>query len=205
MRAQAWRTVLLPMRSARADLGGLADAPYQRLRLVRANRRAYVASRYAYTGHPESLAAITLDPVRLQPEPVRAVSPDVASYLSQLRSSRTAPQAPVACNLAYYRQWLRRIEALYRPAQRPVLLVTLPRGPFHLEHGPPARPTLEAVGLSPGDGVTLLAPLGVAALERPQFFFDALHMNRAGRDRYSVLVAQAVADALAHRADGAGR
>ena len=59
-REQAWRNVLLPMRSARADLDGLAGSPRQRLRDVRANLRAYVASRYAYAGHAETLAAAGL-------------------------------------------------------------------------------------------------------------------------------------------------
>lgn len=204
-REQAWRTVLLPMRSARADLDGLADAPVKRLREVRANLRAYVASRYAYTGHAESLVSVTLDPVTLHPDPATDLPSSVIAYLDQLRSSRTSPQAPDACNLAYYRQWLRRIEAIYRPTQHAVLLVALPRGPFHLEHGPPARPTLAAVGLTPGDGVTLLAPTDVSSLERPLFFFDGLHMNQAGRDRYSVLVAHAVADRLAQRAQGAAQ
>jgi len=204
-RAQAWRTVLLPMRTARADLDALADAPHNRLREVRANLRAYVASRYAYTGHAESLAAVSLDPVTLHPDTATVVPPGVITYLDQLRESRTSPRAPDPCNLAYYRQWLGRIEGMYRPTQRPVLLVALPRGPFHLEHGPPARPGLEAVGLSPSDGVTLLAPSAVSALEQPQFFFDGLHMNRDGRDRYSVLVAHTVAAALAQPPQGAAR
>ena len=203
--AQAWRTVLLPMRAARADLDALANAPYARLRAVRANLRAYVPSRYAYTGHAESLAAITLDPVTLHPRAATDVPPSVIAYLDQLRDSRSAPRAPDPCNLAYYREWLGRIATRYRPTHRPVLLVALPRGPFHLEHGPPARTDLAAVGLTAGDGVTLLAPSAVGALEQPQFYFDGLHMNRAGRDRYSVLVAQSVADALAPRPQGAAR
>jgi hypothetical protein len=204
-RAQAWRTVLLPMRTARADIDALADAPYARLRAVRANLRAYVSSRYAYTGHAESLAAVTLDPVSLHPNPAVDVPPSLIAYLDQLREARTAPPATDPCNLAYYRQWLARIAALYRPTHRPVLLVALPRGPFHLEHGPPARTDLAAVGLSPGDGVTLVAPSALGALEQPQFFFDGLHMNRAGRDRYSVLVAQSVAVALSQMPQGAAR
>jgi hypothetical protein len=59
--------------------------------------------------------------------------------------------------------------------------------------------------LTPGDGVALLAPTEVASLERPMFFFDGLHMNRAGRDRYSVLVAHAVAATLAQQPQGAAR
>jgi hypothetical protein len=204
-RAQAWRTVLLPMRAARADLDGLADSPHKRLREVRANLRAYVESRYAYTGHAESLAAVTLDPVTLHPDPARDVPSNLVSYLEQLRDTRTSPRSPDPRNLAYYRDWLGRIDALYRPMRRPVLLVALPRGPFHLEHGPPPQPALAAVGLTPGDGVTLLAPTAVAALERPMFFFDGLHMNRAGRDRYSVLVAHAVAATLAQQPQGAAR
>lgn len=204
-RAQAWRTVLLPMRTAQADLDALAGSPRARLREVRANLRAYVASRYAYTGHAESLTAVALDPVTLHPDPARDVPANLITYLDQLRDARTSPRAPDPCNLAYYRQWLGRIEALYRPTRRPVVLFALPRGPFHLEHGPPPRPALEAVGLSPGNGVTLLAPPGLATLERPMFFFDGLHMNRAGRDRYSVLVAHTVAAALAQQPRGAAR
>jgi len=204
-RAQAWRTVLLPMRTARADLDALANAPYARLRAVRANLRAYVPSRYAYTGHAESLAAVTLDPVTLHPQPAADATASLIDYLDQLRDSRKAPPAPEPCNVPYYRQWLGRISALYRPTHRPVLLVALPRGPFHLEHGPPARTDLAAVGLSSGDGVTLLAPRVLGTLEQPQFFFDALHMNRAGRDRYSLLVAQSVAEAVAPRPQGAAR
>jgi hypothetical protein len=72
---------------------------------------------------------MVLDPVTLRPNSATGVPSHLIGYLDQLRDSRTSPRAPDPCNLAYYRHWLGRIEALYRPTQRPVMLVALPRGP----------------------------------------------------------------------------
>lgn len=196
LRSQAWRTVLLPIRAARSDLADLAAAPTARFRQVRANLRAYADSRYDYAGRPESLAAIMLDPSTLHPLTTTALSGTLANYLRQLDASRTSSIPTRPENQAYYRYWIGRIADANHGARRRVFVATLPRGPFHQQFGPPPRPSLQAIGLSNHDGVTLIAPPEVAALERPQFFFDGLHLDSAGRNRYSVILAQSAAAAL---------
>jgi hypothetical protein len=196
LRRQAWRMLLLPIRAARSDLAELAATPHARWRQVRANLRAYVDSRYGYTGHPESLAAVVLDPATLQPLGATPLPGGVIDYLDQLAASR-APASARPGNNAYYRQWIPRMASDDHRIRRRVFVATLPRGPFHQQFGPPPRPSLEAIGLSGSDGVGLLAPPAVAALERPEFFFDGLHMDSVGRNRYSEVLARSVEAALA--------
>ncbi|WP_159015513.1 hypothetical protein [Cognatiluteimonas profundi] len=196
LRKQAWRTVLLPIRAARSDLAELAATPHMRFRQVRANLRAYADSRYDYAGHPESLAAVRLDPSTLHPVATTASPAGLVDYLDRLEASRTSSMPTRPENQAYYRYWISRIAGAGHRTPRRVFVATLPRGPFHQQFGPPPRPSLQAIGLSTGDGVALLAPPEVAALERPEYFFDGLHMDSAGRNRYSVILAQSVAAAL---------
>jgi lysophospholipase L1-like esterase len=44
--------------------------------------------------------------------------------------------------------------------------------------------------------VTVLDENSFASLERPEYFFDTLHLNAEGRKSFSAMLAQQVSDAL---------
>jgi hypothetical protein len=103
-------------------------------------------------------------------------------------------------NQGYYQYWIERSANRFRKNSRPLFLATLPRGPFHHAFGPAPRPSLASIGLTPQVGVELLAPPEAFDLERPEFYFDGLHLNGAGRHRYTRLLARSLAAAM--RASG---
>ena len=107
---------------------------------------------------------------------------------------RDAP--PLTRELAEYRRrWFGAIIARYRGTRTRLIAVRLPRGPV-------VRPNLPA-----DEGGTLreYAARGELALldehlfdelERPELFGDALHMNAAGGERFSLKLAREVRRAL---------
>jgi hypothetical protein len=104
---------------------------------------------------------------------------------------------PVPANAAYFRLWYWRIAQHVAPYGTRVFIASLPRGPFHARFGAPRQPSLQAIGLDRGIGVELLDAPDLATLERPAFYFDGLHLNADGRLRYTDLLANQVAAALA--------
>lgn len=192
---RARRAVLLPALSAREDLRAFAAAPRKRYEAIRANQRAYVESYLNYPGHPGVVTDVTLDPVTLEATGPRGGGP-LGGYLPTLIAQRQQPKTLSAENVGYYRLWYWRIAQRYQGKGTKVFLIPLPRGPFHAQFGAPPRPSLAAVGLDARIGVELLAPPAVYTLETPAYFFDGLHLNTPGRDRYTPILTDAVRTAL---------
>jgi hypothetical protein len=201
MQDRARRAVLLPGLTAREDLRAFAAAPRERLKSVRSNLHAYVPSFVAFPGHTGTLANMALNPNTLMPVGPRA-NDALGGYLTLLSALRNAPRPLSAENAAYYRLWYWRIAEHYRGkhtatgAPTRLFLMALPRGPFHAQFGTPPSPSLTSVGLDAQIGVELLAPPAVYALERPGYYFDGLHLNATGRERYTPIVADTVRAAL---------
>jgi alginate O-acetyltransferase complex protein AlgI len=95
----------------------------------------------------------------------------------------------------YRRQWLYPIVRRYAAAGVPVIFVRIPTRPAH-----------RSVTLKPEGTLAALQRSGLAhfisarryvALERPRFFADHDHLNRAGSERFSRLLGRDVARALA--------
>ncbi len=91
----------------------------------------------------------------------------------------------------YRQRWLPRIFDLYRNSPTRVILLQLPRAPL-----PKPESTTPPVFLNaalPRAGVLALPPATFGDLERPEFFFDGLHLNRAGRAIFSARLGKIVA------------
>jgi hypothetical protein len=91
----------------------------------------------------------------------------------------------------YRQRWLPRIFDLYRNSPTRVVLLQLPRAPL-----PKPESTTPPVFLRsalPRAGVVALPPATFGDLERPEFFFDGLHLNRAGRAIFSERLGRSVA------------
>jgi len=90
----------------------------------------------------------------------------------------------------YRRRWLPRIFDLYRGSPTRVILIELPRAPLPKPES--ATPPIALQTLLPRDGVIALDSATFRDLERPQFFFDGLHLNRTGRAIFSTRLGQTV-------------
>jgi len=88
----------------------------------------------------------------------------------------------------YREQWLGRIIDLYKDSPTKIVFFELPRAPLPKpEYREPAR-FLDAAVKRPN--VTALPQNTFRDLERPDVFFDGLHLNRVGRGIFSARIAE---------------
>jgi hypothetical protein len=130
-------------------------------------RRQYIDDTIAYPGHEERLPAGGGGP---PPEPV--------------------PAAVAAANARYQHAMVTRIAKRAAGNGAATLAFALPRGPYAAE-----LPTLP--GIPDWPGVRVLEPGLLADLEAPEYFFDRLHLNRAGRELLSARLGARVREELA--------
>lgn len=109
------------------------------------------------------------------------------------RHQNDLKRPPSAAVDAFSQHWLEQVLGLVRARGARLVIYPLPRGPYPQWLGPPqTSPALTALAAEPD--VTLLPADYMAGLEAPQYFFDALHANQAGRRITSERVAAAVRD-----------
>jgi alginate O-acetyltransferase complex protein AlgI len=178
----------------RDDVQAFAAAPAERFAALAAAR-----SRDAYdpqASHPrfESLAGLRVDfrNGRIDYPPGVSASERHEMELQLLR--------PVHASLSYgryRREWLGRIAARYAAAGVPVIFVRIPTRPAHRNGSPAPSGSLLAIARSTDARFLPAAPY--VALERPALFADHDHVNRAGSERFSRLLATDVQRALSSR------
>ncbi|SPE42791.1 conserved exported hypothetical protein [Candidatus Sulfopaludibacter sp. SbA3] len=91
----------------------------------------------------------------------------------------------------YRQRWLPKIFDLYRNSPTRVILLELPRAPLPKPES--VTPSYFLNAALPRDGVIALDRTTFRDLERPEFFFDGLHLNRAGRAIFSERLGRNVA------------
>ena len=196
--AQARRAILFPAQPLRSDIAALIDSPRSRLKHVRDFRKNYVGYQLHYAGRAEALPDLALDPQTLQPSTFDRVDPakrdSIRNYFSAFDDK--APPAVLESNERYYRMWLTRIAEPYRARAAQVVIFQIPRGPWHGARAPTPQAKGAIADLAQSGLLTLLPGDSFVALEEPRYFFDTMHMNGAGRARFSPLLAQRVAEAL---------
>jgi alginate O-acetyltransferase complex protein AlgI len=101
---------------------------------------------------------------------------------------------PSAAEATYRREWLGPIVARYAAAGVPVIFVRIPTRPLHRAAPAPLSGTLRDLVVHGGAVALPQAPY--VALEQPQYFVDADHLNAAGARRFSTLLGADLARVL---------
>jgi len=126
----------------------------------------------------------------------RIDAPTVSSALRDaLAIQILRPVRPSATYAHYRREWLGAIVARYAAASVPVLFVRIPTRPLHRDA--PSDPSGSLLDFERAGEARLLSQAPYVALERPELFADADHLNARGADAFSALLARDVARALA--------
>jgi hypothetical protein len=197
-RSRARRAILFPLNAMREDFRDLLAHPLQRWRDLRRARKTWLYGFGDYPGHDGALPDLVIDPQTGSPTDWDSVDADLKarleSYFQRVRNP--APPPLQAANDEYLREWLGRIAQRYAARNVPVFVFAVPRGPWHrmLAPIPEAKGTIAE--LATQGSVHALPGDAFVALEQPQFFFDAYHLNRQGRERFSRLFAQQVTPLL---------
>lgn len=185
-----WLATLLKSFAWRRDVQDFAADPYERYREV---RRQFGRMRWAapYAGNAASLAGVHVDDQELLglPTTVSTVDRTVLRHLVFHEHD--------VDNAAYRRRWLGELTDRVRASGAELVVVRLP-----LQVLPRAQPRMPATAvvdeLAQRPGVHVLPYELLTPAEAPEFFFDALHVNRDGR----ALCTRLLADQLLARFAG---
>lgn len=192
---RARRAILLPMQALHDDIAASLRAPWRRYRNAIRGRDVAIHSSMHYPGRDDALPPVRIDATTLAPldwaDATPALKAQIQGYLGGLRSAATPDQQ--AANMAYQGRWIGAIASRYRAANVPVIVFSPPRGPFHRELTRPPEITGAIASLASRGLITALPGDAFVELEQPDKFFDMLHMNRAGREHFSPMLARAVA------------
>ena len=195
LRERAQRAILLPMQAMRDDLLNFVTHPGKRREEIVKGRPDWIAATAVYPGHAEALPDLPIDAKTGLPSDWGTdgaiLRPKLEPYFRDLRLNADAKTQ--AANIDYQRDWVGRIAERYHAQGVPVIVFNIPRGPWYesLASEPQLNPAL--LELSKAGAITPLPGDAFVQFEKPQFFFDTLHMNRAGRETFSVLLAQKIA------------
>lgn len=178
-----WLATLLKSFAWRRDVQDFAADPYARYCEV---RRQFGRLRWAapYTGNPGSLAGVHVDGEAIRGLPATSAN---AQDLPTLR--HLVFHEHDVDNTAYRRRWLGELADHVRASGAELVVVRLP-----LQVLPRSKPRVPATAvvdeLAQRPGVHVLPYELLAPAEAPEFFFDALHVNRDGRSLCTRLLAE---------------
>jgi hypothetical protein len=195
LRTRATRAILLPMQALHEDVQDLLAHPLERYDRVHRVRRIWLRVLGSYGGQGEALPQLAIDDATGQPvswgSDEATWKPKLAGYFRDMR--KQAPADLQAANSAYQRYWIDRIASRYRSHGAKVIVFNMARGPWKAQLLP--APVLDRTLAEMRDAGEILALPGDAftTLEKPEYFFDTLHLNSAGRERFSKLFAAQVA------------
>jgi hypothetical protein len=194
-RWQAFRGSLFKGNVYKADLHAfLLDPSDRRFRVMRARRdsaswiRDFLPPTRNVTGLAVDWAAwkITFPP---------DATPRERRSLDEVLMRRVAPQTGGLA--AYRRKWFGKIMERYRGTATKVVFYRLPRAPIPRPDSLVRKLSGSIREFPSRSNVLLLDEHAFDSLERPEFFRDALHLNREGTARFSKLMAERLLEALA--------
>ncbi len=176
------------------DLQDFLGHPMRRFAELDFDRLKYPELLYSYGGHAESLAGVEVD---WKQETLRNADHLTSVQKAALEDNLFPPQAPQRGHSARYRrQWLTKIVERYQSTSTRIVFVRLPQGPY-------ARPgTFQAGnntvigGLVRRGYAQMVEENYFDSLQRPELFFDGMHLNREGRLRFSVMLARLIAERM---------
>lgn len=198
MRRSARRTVLLPALALQQDAQALLQAPFARIRKILRWRPVYLDAVRGYGGRDERMPELAFAPgFRSVLDWGTATPTQRAQVDAHLREVAAQPDAFATANAAFMRRWIAAMSQITQEHGAPLILYPLPRGPYRGALDDDSSVPQPLRELSIERDVRLLRADLLAELEAPQFFFDALHVNRAGRERTSEMVGEEVRAILA--------
>jgi hypothetical protein len=192
---QAFRGSLFKGNVYKADLHAFLLDPSERRFKVMRGRRHGAAWVRAYLPPTRSVTGLAIDweawKITLPPDAPPAARKSLQEVLMRPVQPQTGRLA------AYRRKWFGKIMDRYRGTATQVVFYRLPRAPIPRPDSLVAKLSSSIREFRSRPNVLLLDEHMFDSLERPEFFEDALHLNRQGSARFSRLMAEGLLEALA--------
>ncbi len=181
-RFRAFTACILRGSAYQSDVADLLEHPIARIKSVQQEAER-MQSRAAYKGRDYDLVGTSYDPTTGQV----TFAPKLTEAQRQaVRKSLIQPsQSDTEYSLKLQREWIPRILNRYSNSSTAIVLTPVPRGPFA------ELPGFSKVyhSILPG-GVIQRTTLSLPEqtfdfLEKPEYYFDAFHLNSKGRQRFT--------------------
>ncbi len=181
-RFRAFTACILRGSAYQDDIIDLLEHPIQRMRSLQ-RKGAAMHSREIYKGRDYDLVGTTYNAATGQTTFASKLTE--AQRLAFQKSLIQPSQSDVDYSIKLQREWIPRIMNRYSHSSTTIVLTPVPRGPF-----------VELPGFSPGyDSVLPSSIIHKSAfslpsrtfdfLEKPEYYFDAFHLNAKGRQRFT--------------------
>lgn len=163
--------------------------PRERIASAKLNRQGWAGWAYDYDDEPQSLAGLSIDWKTRSVTFPPGMNPAHRSILNQTILRPSFP--PNGWRTDFHREWVGRIADRYRDSPTRLVFIRLPRGPLPPQADVPLNAESSLRQLARRPRVFVGNPLRYAELEKPEFYKDPLHLNRAGAHAFSkMLVAE---------------
>lgn len=187
-RFRVLRAVLLKGEVLKEDLQDLLDDPLRRWNRIEQSARTWARSRHVYPGHKGSLEGLRYDP-----SSETFVFPTSVSEERRSRLVRSLSRPTQRGRMRRYRQlWLTAIVDYYRNSPTRVVFLRLPRGPIVASYRKEPSDPGVVDELARRPNVEELPEDLFDDLEKPRYFFDELHVNNLGRERFTTILIDAL-------------
>jgi hypothetical protein len=190
MRFQAFLGATLKGLTYKRDFEDFLEHPRRRFAKLDLDRLQFAELQDSYEGHAESLAGLEVD----WKQKTFRNADQLTSFQKAELEDNLFPEAPQRGHSARYRrQWLTRIVERYQSTSTRIVFVRLPQGPYVRPASPPLANNTVIQGLVRRGYAQMVGENHFDPLERPELFFDGVHMNHEGRLRFSVMLARLIA------------
>jgi hypothetical protein len=191
---EALRGAVLKGVALQSDIQAFLAHPLKRIAYVRLCHRGWPDWTYGYVESDRNMVGLQIDWSTLKaaypPGMTDEQKDTVRNYLLHAPDPQTGRMAN------YCRTWLGRIAGRYRDSRTKVIFFRLPRGPIPRPDYLVKKLSGSIRELASRPNVILANEHLFDSLEHPEYFKDAMHMNRDGLDRFSPMLADEVARIL---------
>jgi hypothetical protein len=186
-RWEAFRGSLLKGLVLQPDIREFLSQPVARIKLSRLARRGKAEWAYNWGGDPESLAGLEIDWANWKARFPPGASESQRESVQDILLHRPQPQ--LGRQAEFQRIWLGRIIGRYRNSRTRIVFIRLARGPIPRPDYLTPKNSSSIRELAALPNVLLADEHAFQSLERPEFYKDALHLNREGSARFSRMLA----------------
>lgn len=193
-KAEAARGLLFRGSVMQGDIASFVNDPARRFELLQMFAEHGVEWAEGYKGNDHTLAGMTVDwekrTIQFPDAYPADWRPAVVSRLLRVPSPQTGGYA------AYRRRWFSAIARLYSGSPTRFVFIRIPRGPAIRPDSWVRKLSTTVREMGRRRNVLLLDEHTFENLEKPEFFFDGLHLNAAGREIFSRQLAATLPDFL---------
>jgi hypothetical protein len=178
-----------------ADIRDFLVNPLKRIRYVRLVNRGWPEWTWNYQESDRNMVGLRIDWAAW-----KATFPAGAGQAQRdtVRDFLMYPPAPQTGRYAAFRRrWFGKIFDLYRDSPTKFIFVRLARGPIPRPDNLVRKKSSSIREFAHRPDVLLVPEHALDSLEHPEFYKDAMHLNREGVQRFSVMLAREVGALLA--------